>query len=373
MQKKLIALAVAATLSAPAFAEVTVYGKLDAGYGSIKKTVSRTGAADQTSQLDAIGFSQSTSSRLGFKVSEDLDGGMKISTVIESGLSSNPSAAAGYGTSAAVALNGTTIDATSLGNREMYAKLDFGQGTAIKAGFGTSPIYEYAYAYDAALGGNFVGNLITNDAKTGGNRVVSVDAIQQFGGIKATLGLMKNTRTSPTVGTVASETGSGLQGALQFNEGPLSAAVAFQSAKTGTFVALSEVKTDITMLVGSYDLGVAKLFGQYANVKTNNAAGALTVGAGKRNFGNVGVDVPVGNFMGFAQVSFGARDEVVTVATASTSRKISGYTVGGKYSLSKRAYAYASIGETKQDAGALAVNGDGIKISQFAIGLAQVF
>ena len=371
MQKKLIALAVAATLSAPAFADVTVYGKLDAGYGSIKKTVSRTGAADLTSKLDAIGFSQSTSSRLGFKVTEDLDGGMKISTVIESGLSSNPGAAAGYGTTADVATNGTTVDATSLGNREMYAKLDFGQGTAIKAGFGTSPIYEYAYAYDAALGGNFVGNLITNDAKTGGNRVVSVDAIQQFGGIKATLGLMKNTRTPSGVAAVSTETGSGLQGALQFNEGPLSAAVAFQTAKTG--VPLAEVKTDITMLVGSYDLGVAKVFGQYANVKTNNAAGALTVGAGKRNFGNVGVDVPLGNFMGFAQLSFGARDEVVTLATASTSRKISGYTVGGKYSLSKRAYAYASVGETKQDAGALAVNGDGIKISQFAIGLAQVF
>ena len=371
MQKKLIALAVAATLSAPAFADVTVYGKLDAGYANIKKTVSRTGAADLTSKLDAIGFSQSTSSRLGFKVTEDLDGGMKISTVIETGLSSNPAAAAGYGTTADVALNGTTIDATSLGNREMYAKLDFGQGTAIKAGFGTSPIYEYAYAYDAALGGNFVGNLITNDAKTGANRVVSVDAIQQFGGIKATLGLMKNARTPSGVGAVASETGTGFQGALQFSEGPLSAAVALQTAKTG--VPATEIKTDITMLVGSYDLGVAKVFGQYANVKTSNGGGALVINSGKRNFGNVGVDVPVGNFMGFAQLSFGSRNEVFVANNAAVSRKISGYTVGGKYSLSKRAYAYASIGETKQDAGTTATNGDGIKISQFAIGLAQVF
>ena len=42
MQKKIIALAIAAAFSAPAFADATVYGVLDVGYENTAKTLTTT-------------------------------------------------------------------------------------------------------------------------------------------------------------------------------------------------------------------------------------------------------------------------------------------------------------------------------------------
>jgi len=78
MQKKLIALAVAGVLAAPAaMADVTVYGKARLSFGSISNDDPT--AANDNSKL-AI---SSHASRIGFKGSEDLDNGMKAVWQIE--------------------------------------------------------------------------------------------------------------------------------------------------------------------------------------------------------------------------------------------------------------------------------------------------
>ncbi len=69
--------------------------------------------------------------------------------------------------------------------------------------------------------------------------------------------------------------------------------------------------------------------------------------------------------MGFVQLSHGTVDASTTV-----SQSISGYTVGGKYNMSKATYGYLSIGNTKLDeAGATT----GIKVDQYTLGLVHTF
>ncbi len=92
MQKKLIALAVVAAFSAPAFAEVTVYGQVHASIDS------NSGNRDVAPAGTKNGLNiTSNASRIGFKGAEDLAGGLKgvfqIETQIDAGTSTNFSTA----------------------------------------------------------------------------------------------------------------------------------------------------------------------------------------------------------------------------------------------------------------------------------------
>jgi predicted porin len=83
MQKKLIALAVAGLMSAPAFAQsnVTIYGTIDYGYTLQGHNIDRD--IDSRSAVDS-GISKAN--RLGFKGVEDLGNGLKAVFVLETGL-----------------------------------------------------------------------------------------------------------------------------------------------------------------------------------------------------------------------------------------------------------------------------------------------
>jgi predicted porin len=83
MQKKLIALAVAGLVSAPAFAQsnVTIYGTIDYGYVLQGKNIDSD--VDSRGGLDS---GVSKANRLGFKGVEDLGNGLKAVFVLESGL-----------------------------------------------------------------------------------------------------------------------------------------------------------------------------------------------------------------------------------------------------------------------------------------------
>jgi len=381
MQKKLIALAITAAFSAPAFADTTVYGKLDAGYGNITKEVTTPGVTItkvKTGQ-SAFGFGQSTSSRFGVKNTQDLGDGMKATVTVETSLSSNPQSSSGYNSSGAfTSTSGFNPTPTTLGNRELNVVLALGQGTEIKIGHGTTPVYKYTYDYDAALSGNLVGNLVSNDPGTGSNRQNFGGVAHQFGPVKASIDLMQHTLT--TDGKPDTKDGNGYTLAAQYVEGPISAGFAYQSLESTTvsgitpFPTTADVKTKIALLGASYDLEMAKVFAEYANVKTDDSVVADATGEGKRNYGNVGVNVPFGAVMGFAQVSFGSRTEVTTAGTAAVSRNMSGYTLGAKYSMDKSTYGYASVGQTKMDAGTGTLGTDiGVKINQYALGLTRVF
>ncbi|MDR3086967.1 MAG: porin [Azoarcus sp.] len=83
MQKKLIALAIAGLVSAPAFAqsEVTIYGTLDYGY-----TFQNQHIDSNTRSRQGVDSGVSKANRLGFKGVEDLGNGLKAVFVYEAGL-----------------------------------------------------------------------------------------------------------------------------------------------------------------------------------------------------------------------------------------------------------------------------------------------
>jgi predicted porin len=100
MQKKLIALAVAALVSAPAFAQsnVTIYGTLDYGYSFQNRNIGTYSYGgvdaygndiwhhDGVSSRQGIDSGLSKANRLGFKGTEDLGNGLKLVFVLETGL-----------------------------------------------------------------------------------------------------------------------------------------------------------------------------------------------------------------------------------------------------------------------------------------------
>lgn len=394
MQKKIIVLAIAALASSSsAFADVSVYGILDAGYGDTNKTLTTpvTGATAKSGQ-EAIAFSQMVSSRLGFSASQEIGNGMKALVKVETGIGSNPMAGVAQTGTKAIGFNGTTLDATTLGNRELNASLMFATGTTIKAGFGSTPVRDFGLSYDASaasFGGNLVGNLLNNDATLSSNRQTSIDVIQQFGPVKATVSVSRNTDYNDT--TASTTKNNGYLAAAQYVDGAASVGVAYQklgsytpggttySISTGSIVAATTATTDVTtaiaMVGGSYDLGVAKLFAEYANIKTDDAQAATetsTVGVGTRSYESVGVEVPFGAALVFAQYSAGSVNQVTSKTVAANSRKTTGYTIGAKYDFNKMTAAYASFGNTKLDSDAGA--GDiGVEVKQIVAGLVYKF
>jgi predicted porin len=325
---------------------VNVYGKLDAGWGALgKNTIDTAGndVADKATR-SSINFSQFWTSRIGFKASEDLGSGMKITSTIESGV---------------------TGGTTSLGDRELNLALALGQGTTIKGGYGTTTLRNIAYGYDAIYGSNLIGNLLTDTKNKNGlsttltARSVSIEVAHSMGDLKLSGNLMADTTTHD--GGNDTKVGNGFELGAQYAADALSVGGAYRSTKDTPGNASTLETTNKAFILGaSFDLGVAKISGQYASVKVEPNTGPATTDS---NGESVGVDVPfMPSLTGFAQLSF-AKEKT-------TDQKSTGYALGVKYDMSKSAFGYVDYGSTKMDGNA---NGTGLKATQYTIGLVQSF
>ena len=374
MQKKIIALAIAAALTAPAlaFADTTVYGILDAGYSSTSTTLSALAGGDTKTGIAAYGFSTMTSSRLGFTATEDMGGGMKAMVKIETGIGSNANAgaAASPATPGKQATNGTTIDATSLGNRELNASVMM-DATTVKLGFGSTMIRDISLGYAPDPGGNLVGNILNADATNlSSNRATGLTVTQGFDKLTGTVQLTARTRTADN--TADEKNANGYLLGAQYADGPISVAGAYQNQKFTTTAALNpvtltETTRKIFILGGSYDLQVAKLIAEYASVKSDQTV--VPVNNAKNSYFSFGAQVPVGDkILAFAQISTGKVNRGTATAVDQT---LKGFTVGGKYNMAKTTYAYASVGNIKLDVQSGFNNG--YKVDQFALGLVRIF
>lgn len=371
MQKKIIALAVASALTAPALAmaDTTIYGVLDGGYADTATTVASGG--EVKTALNGFGFSTMTSSRLGFLNTEDLGGGMKIMTRVETGIGSNANAGAHAATGTALQpTNGTTIDTTSLGSRELNIAVAMDQ-TNVKLGYGSTLVRDISLGYAPDPGGNLVGNILNADATNmSSNRATGLTLTQGFGSaMTGTVQLTERTQTADN--TTDNKAGNGYLLGLQYADGPLSVAFAYQDQKNVVATTLggtatSDAQRKITILGGSYDFGAAKLIGEYAQIKNDDSVASSKA---KNSYLSIGGQAPVGEkFLAFAQISSG---KVNYGSTGDADQTIKGYTVGGKYNMAKSTYGYASIGNIKQDE-QVGTN-PGYKIDQFALGLVHVF
>lgn len=131
MQKKIIALAVVAAFSAPAFADTTVYGLVDA-------SITNTSQTGKKSQMNVASGSLSTS-RFGVKATEGLDGGMTAIAALEYALYVNDNATVG------------TTGAGALKARQQMLALagDFG---TVAAGYLQTAGYDFSNKYEPFAG-----------------------------------------------------------------------------------------------------------------------------------------------------------------------------------------------------------------------------
>jgi predicted porin len=361
MQKKLIALAITAVFSAPAFADTNVYGLIDAGYDSTATTdQSGTATNGDKSTTSGIAFSKNQTTRIGVKSTEDLSGGMKAGFQMEMGLG---------GTSVQ---NSSTTGVLTV-DRVLAASLDFGQGTTLTAGKMSSPFRGIVYGNDAMYGANSVGNLLTNgeaiipaaafNTKAGLNqRITGVNVSHNFGAVTASAALINN--TSKTEGTTPTEAqaGNGVEVTAVFKQDMLSVSGGYRTQKTtaGSTATPTTDNTDKMMvLAASFDFGMAKVYGEYgSHDSSDNTAGANST---KVTMESVGVNVPfTPELAGYVQLGTGKVD-----AGGSTNPKLSATAVGVHYSMSKNTFGYVTYGTQKLDTVA--------KVDQFGFGLVHSF
>ena len=375
MQKKLIALAItAAFASAPAFADTSVYGVVDSGFGTVSNTVTQTNGTSSKTGLQAINFSQFWTTRFGIKSAEDLGNGKKLTAVVETNIAAkNPMSDSNFGTAtpvgnASTGPNGTSsASGTVLGDRVLDLALDLGQGTTILVGKMSSPLRNISYGYDAFYGSNLVGNLVTMDSSLTA-RAVAAGVAQNFGAVTATLAALDNTTT--TDGLPDNKHGNGFEATATFKQDALAVSGGYRSTKAGS---TTEVTTKDLILGASFDFGMAKLYGQFANVKVDSSASATAIDSGKRTYETLGVNVPfTSTLAGYVQTSFGKNEMVTLAGTAADKRNMSAYAVGVKYDMSKNTSAYADVGSAKLDAGTVS-GAIGSKVDQVAVGLVHSF
>jgi predicted porin len=321
MKKSLIALAVlAASGAVMAQSTVTLYGIADVWVGSTKSGVN----AKSVTQVGSGGFN---GSRYGFKGSEDLGGGLKAVFKLEQGfdISTGGANVGAFNRQAFVGLEGG-FGSLTFGN--VWAAMD----DVIGAGNG---------AFDSAFSPLYSMSGSVHNTYQDRPRNAIKYATPSFGGLTAAVvyGLDENAAVKQDV----------VDFNVAYGAGPLGVSVAYQVQNNTT-------DTELLLLNGSYDLGVAKLLATYGQVET---------GANKSRDYQFGVDVPLSSALTLSGSFAQTRDNA-----ALGDGKRTGYGIAAKYSLSKRTFTYAGLRNVD------AKNSAGTKIGKeniYAVGVQHNF
>ena len=376
MKKTLVAIAALSAISAFAQSSVTAYGIIDSGY--VVQHRQNTNAAGEEVHSRGIAGGNQSSSRIGFKGVEDIGGGTKAEFTAEFGVNPNKSN-----------LSGSTNDAndTAFDNRQTFVALS---GAAGRVSFGRqyTATHGTIAATDAAGGNNLIGGTTytggnsTTDYKITpfyGNSAYIVRASEavayttpSFSGLTATVGASLNKkRTDTSSSTVYADAADARSLSLNYANGPLFVAASVLAAEadivttatsasfggvgmTGTTAGRLQAKQTQKALGATYDLGVAKLFGNYLVTGATGTKGTTNFANDvKRTAWELGARAPIaGKFSGFAKYGKG-KTNLTTAAdvTAATpdSFNFSAYQAGVDYNLSKRTNAYVIYGHAKAD------------------------
>ena len=356
MKKHLIAAAVAAAVAAPVFAQsnVTIYGRLDAGYGQREDKVGG-GATTKTSGVQYANF---TSSRLGLLGTEDLGGGLKASFNLEgdlgsSAVTSSTTAGAGFAN-------------FGFGSRQQWLNLQGGFGTVLvgKTDAMVKSIYD---AFDAGYSNNMIGSVDSMDAATNGTtrRDVTIRyTTPSFSGLTASIGMLKSSSDASNLDG-KTEDNTGEEFGLRYASGPFSAGVAYRNADVkveGTATPGSATSNQLKDLAigASYNFGPAIVFAQYFDAENKNKVSNAET---DEKFYAIGIRVPVG-----AATIYGSYVDGESKSGA-TKLDREGYQLGVKYDFSKRTYAYAAYGDDEVNTSAVLKTDR----KQFAVGVAHHF
>jgi predicted porin len=354
MQKKVIALAVAALASSAAFAQtnVTIYGVVDVGQAFVKSSGSNVADTNQ----GTVGRLDSNSSYLGFKGVEDLGNGLKAVFQYETGFAADTAGALSGARDTFIGLTGGfgTVVAGTLTHplRAMGAKVELTPGAA---GFGTMSSLtgtiagfqtgadnraQNAIAYVSPSFSGFSGTVayINGEQKTNGNQAV-------ISGTGANVG--------PDV------TSRAYQIAAQYDNGPLWVAAGYHKSKeqgigltsslpaSAVTLALDGQDARVYRLAAAYTFPTAtKVTALYDNTKVDQLGGDGGVVV-KRNAFSLGVAQEIGkNTIGLEYARAG---KLKVDGESQDETKANIWTAVYSYALSKRTQVHARYSRLSND------------------------
>ena len=307
------ALAVVSIGSAQAQSTTTLYGLADAFIGQSKTT-----GSSAATKVDGGGMS---TSYWGFNGSEDLGGGLKAVFAFEGFMRNDTGELGRFGGDGSL-------------TRNSYVGLAGGFGQ-VQLGRNTTPYFISTIVYNP-FGDSFVFSPAVQQSYRGylqndSGWSNSVGYNKAFGPVRANLLYSMGQERSSAPNRNA---GRSVGGSVNYGAGPLGLNFAFQQ------VDIADADKQTAMLFsGAYDLGMAKLFAQYQEIKRDTGA----VNAKDKSF-QLGASVKLG--AGSVLASYGnvkTSDNVALTADA----KRNTWALGYDYYISKRTDLYAAAFETK--------------------------
>ena len=379
MKKLLIATAALAMVAGTVQAQssVSIYGRLDAGFSDKSTTASATGVEQQGA---AFAFNNHSTSRIGFKGAEDLGGGLKANLLIETQLAQTNNLAA-------ASVNGTTVAATSLGNRGLWTGIEGKDLGEFRVGLQNSFTKDYMSAYSSSGGSNVLGDptLGSGRAALNTSRAGMLDArytgltyaTPTLSGFKVKAFVVSDKQDTTQV-TAATNNQKGQEFAVEYAAGKFNAALTIGSYKTngatgaGSTTPTAILRADSTIehtqkqatINATYDFGMAKAFFKNAKVESKESGGSSATDA-EANYNVFGVSVPFGKVTVFANYAMGEYETV----TGTTKLDDQGSQLGVTYAFSKRTSLYGIYGTTKTDL----TSSTNEKDKQYAFGMIHSF
>lgn len=324
MQKKLIALAVAGLVAAPAMAQsnVTIYGLVDVGVSHRSDNIAP-GVGSKFSVDSGI----QSGNRLGFRGTEDLGNGLKAGFVLESG----------FGVEEPGFRNGP---ANGPFNRQAFVTLSGGFGT-LAVGRVYTPQFNLLSAVDP-FGFGTVGqmnNIYTTDVRVD-NTVAYISP--DFSGLTVTAAYVNNLSGPETLGNDGDIRVYALSPV--YKNGPVLVGLNYHKIDPQTNGAAS---LNVWDLAGSYDFGVAKVAAAYGSREVN--------ATDDRTSWMLGVTVPV---TGMSRVLASYNYTKLDVNGTSNDPKATQWALGYEHDLSKRTNLYVAYADISNKKGATASVGD---------------
>jgi predicted porin len=333
MQKKLIALAIASAFSAPAFADATLYGAVDAAIAQLS-------GSGQKSELLAVSGGAG-SSRIGVNAAEDLDNGMKAVINLEYGLD-------------------TQVQGGDFAARQEMLALAGGFGT-VATGYLQTAGYNWQVKFDPVAGSLVSPLQSMNSTMLIGTIAIAKRAPRALAYISPNMGgvtVAVNYTTELAGGLGAATQASTSQMvkatayllSATYEQGPLAVGVVMASADQGKTAGGTQAATNYDdMAVGaSYDLGVAKLMGTYQTSKAKAVAGTSETDKAM-SFSAV---IPAGP--GVVGVQYATHKS----GSPTANQGGSGYLVGYLMPMSKTVTAYAAYESVKNQSATNAFSAD---------------
>lgn len=324
MQKKIIALAIAAAFTAPALAmadtaNVTIYGQANVSYDMTKNGSTGTSANKVTSNT----------SRLGLKGSEDLGNGLNAVWQIETAINIDGST------------NGAAAPATTLGDRNTYAGLASDSMGKVIAGRHDTPYKMSTRGFDQFADGiadnrNIMGGI---GGVGGGFDLRSPNVIAYISPAMSGFTASAAYIAAAEGVTLATNTkGSAYSLAAMYDNAGINAAFGYIATKLGGAGATVNDKTSAWKIGGGYTMDAINVNAIYEKVSVNTVAMTALSGvagdnkqtniyiSGKYSFGNDAV-----------KLAYTQAGKTASIA-ATDAKEIS---VGYDHNLSKRTTVYA--------------------------------